>query len=412
MPEHFTLYRGTGYQGAFPDIVRLADGGLLTVFRQAPARPGHGDPAHRRDEKLRHFHLDPESRIVAVRSGDDGASWSVPVVIDTSDGSQDLNMPVATQLRSGEVIVLNHRWDIGKSGEQIAALNGSRFLRPMPFSEPFGSELFDSIYMYRSSDVGHTWSGPEPVTLPGFGFAAFVGKTAIVELADGAWMMPIYGTFQGEGVASYHVLRSRDGGRSWGEPTAVARDPHDSVGFYEPPILDLGGETLDSRVRGNDGGVDLGGGRLLTMMRTEDTDGHLFQASSSDGGWVWTGLRRSPIWGYPCHLLRLRSGRVLCSYGYRREPFGVRAVTSGDDGETWDMDNELVIRDDGLHHDLGYPASVQLGDGRILTVYYFHDADGVRYIGGSTYSESDVSPEPCRTWQGGFEARPYGNPDV
>ena len=374
MLEHFTLFRGADYQSAFPDIVRLANGDLLTVFRQAPARPGHGDPTHSRDEKLRHYHLDPDSRIVASHSEDDGATWSEPAVIDSSDGSQDLNMPVVTQLRSGELVLLNHRWDLGKSGEQIASLNGSRFLRPMQPDKAFGSELFDSMYMFRSSDGGHTWSEPEPVALPGFGFGAFVGKTAIVELDDGTWLMPIYGTFQGESVASYHALRSRDGGCSWGEPTAVARDPHDRNGFYEPPVFDLGG------------------GRLLTMMRTVDTDGYLFQASSSNDGWIWTGLRRSPIWGYPCHLLKLDSGRVLCAYGYRREPFGVRAVTSGDDGETWDMDGELVIRDDGLHYDLGYPASVQLGDGRILTVYYFHDAEGVRYIGGSTYSESDVAP--------------------
>ena len=374
MPEHFTLFRGTDYQSAFPDIVRLANGDLLTLFRQAPARPGHGDPAHKRDEALRHYHLDPGSRIVAVRSDDDGATWSEPAVMDSSDGSQDLNMPVVTQLRSGELIALNHRWDLGKSSEQIAALNGSRFLRPMLPRKTFGSELFDSIYIFRSSDGGHTWSDAQPVTLPGFGFAALVGKTAIVELDDGTWLMPIYGTFQGENVASYHILRSSDGGRSWGEPTAVARDPHDRTGFYEPPVLDLGG------------------GRLLTMMRTLDTDGFLYQASSSDRGRIWTGLRRSSIWGFPCHLLRLASGRLLCSYGYRREPFGVRAVTSSDDGETWDMDNELVIRDDGLHYDLGYPASVQLGDGRILTVYYFHDDAGVRYIGGSTYSESDLAP--------------------
>ena len=91
--------------------------------------------------------------------------------------------------------------------------------------------------------------------------------------------------------------------------------------------------------------------------------------------------------GPPAQLLRLRSGRILCSYGYRREPFGVRAVLSEDDGETWDMDNEIVIREDGLHRDLGYAASVQLNDDRILTVYYFHTDDGVRYIGGSVYSE-------------------------
>ena len=96
------------------------------------------------------------------------------------------------------------------------------------------------------------------------------------------------------------------------------------------------------------------------------------------------------MWGYPCHLLRLSSGRILCTYGYRREPFGVRAAVSEDEGETWDMDHEIVIRDDGLHRDLGYPASIQLQDGRILSVYYFHGEDGVRYIGGSVYREEDA----------------------
>jgi len=40
-----------------------------------------------------------------------------------------------------------------------------------------------------------------------------------------------------------------------------------------------------------------------------------------------------------------------------------------------------------MHGDLGYPASVKLEDARILTVYYFHDADGVRFIAGTVYAE-------------------------
>ena len=54
------------------------------------------------------------------------------------------------------------------------------------------------------------------------------------------------------------------------------------------------------------------------------------------------------------------------------------------------MRHEIVIRDDGLHGDLGYPASIQLGDDRILSVYYFHGEDGVRYIGGTIHREEDA----------------------
>jgi hypothetical protein len=50
------------------------------------------------------------------------------------------------------------------------------------------------------------------------------------------------------------------------------------------------------------------------------------------------------------------------------------------------MGREVVIRDDGLHRDLGYPASIRLNDGRILTVYYFHGQDGIRYIVGGIWS--------------------------
>ena len=61
-------------------------------------------------------------------------------------------------------------------------------------------------------------------------------------------------------------------------------------------------------------------------------------------------------------------------------------MLSDDEGDTCDMGNEIVIRDDGLHWDLGYPASVQLQDGRVLTVYYSHGDDGICYISGRIYA--------------------------
>ena len=51
--------------------------------------------------------------------------------------------------------------------------------------------------------------------------------------------------------------------------------------------------------------------------------------------------------GYPNHLLKLRDGRILCTFGYRRKPMGVRALLSEDGGRTWDLDHEYVRRDNG-----------------------------------------------------------------
>ena len=38
---------------------------------------------------------------------------------------------------------------------------------------------------------------------------------------------------------------------------------------------------------------------------------------------------------------------------------------SADEGKTWSVD-----------HDLGYPATVELSDGSLLTIFYAHPAEG------------------------------------
>ena len=53
---------------------------------------------------------------------------------------------------------------------------------------------------------------------------------------------------------------------------------------------------------------------------------------------------------------------------------------SEDEGRTWDMENEVVLRDDGFGRDVGYPSSEQLDDGSILTVYYWYGEDNIRHV--------------------------------
>ena len=90
---------------------------------------------------------------------------------------------------------------------------------------------------------------------------------------------------------------------------------------------------------------------------------------SRDGGRTWTRMKPTPIQGYPPHLIRLNSGKVLTVYGRRIQAFGEYACLSDDQGRTWDVAHEIKLAGN-FNGDLGYPASVELPDGSILTVYY------------------------------------------
>ena len=107
------------------------------------------------------------------------------------------------------------------------------------------------------------------------------------------------------------------------------------------------------------------------------------------------------MWGYPADLRLLRNGNLLCTYGYRRKPYGIRACFSRDGGETWDTEHEVVLRDDALSGgtghgkgypgDLGYPRTVELDDGSFLTAYYITLDDGVTHLAATRWSP-DLSP--------------------
>ena len=56
------------------------------------------------------------------------------------------------------------------------------------------------------------------------------------------------------------------------------------------------------------------------------------------------------------------------SYGYRRKPFGNQARYSDDEGTTWSA--PLTLSDDGIGGDLGYPSTVELDDGSLLSIWY------------------------------------------
>jgi len=79
--------------------------------------------------------------------------------------------------------------------------------------------------------------------------------------------------------------------------------------------------------------------------------------------------------GAPAHLLKHSSGLLICTYGFRGDPmgsapFGIRVMFSRDGGETWSTSEDIYVNDFSL--DLGYPSTVELKDGSLLTVFYAH----------------------------------------
>lgn len=80
--------------------------------------------------------------------------------------------------------------------------------------------------------------------------------------------------------------------------------------------------------------------------------------------------------GWPT-IARTSKGELIVTFSGDRDahvcPWGkTQMVRSRDNGKTWDLKHEITLADapDG---DLGYPASTQLSDGSILTIYYQKD---------------------------------------
>ena len=152
--------------------------------------------------------------------------------------------------------------------------------------------------------------------------------------------------------------------------------------------------------------LQLNDGRLVCFMRTHVNPSgdarNMVMTVSEDEGFSWTPPRWTNIWGYPPELIPLQDGRYLMVYGYRRPPYGVRAILS-EDGTTWDVKNEFIIREGGVpgrsvsekpgssrmspasgrygggdidwenpgvYQHIGYPSVVQVPDGTIVCSFH------------------------------------------
>ena len=329
--SHQTIYHDDEYYSAWPALIRAGNGDLLLSFTRTRQ------------------HLSPSGTLVAVRSSDNGATWSEPVIVrDTLIDDRENGMTV---LPDGRIVM--HIWSTHWKAEKYRNLAPGSY--PQEILDAWIKQVDDPAYIAAenlqggwtiiSSDHGHTWSEPQrgPDSVHG-GIALQNGSLLIAAYRDTPDHAAIYGTPDPE--------------QPWTKLADIKCPLTETHRFGEPHI------------------TQLPSGRVVVMCRFttrayDDTlnDMTLWQTYSDDNGHNWSAPERTSMLGFPPHLTVLADGRTVCTYGRRTAPFGERACISND-GTTWDIANEIILRDDNEGYDLGYPASIETTPGEILSVYY------------------------------------------
>lgn len=325
---------------AWPSIVRMDDGTLIAGA-----------------SGFRHKHICPWGVTALFTSRDDGRTWSEPFIIhDSPLDDRDVGLVcLNNRIVMATWFTLDPRqfrdsfekWPDGEMKDRMRARLSA--LTDASVREHSGS------WTRVSFDGGKTWSEPRraPVSSPHGpillqnGTLLYLGKQFPGDMSR-PW---------GQVAAAV----SLDYGMHWKEIGVVPLPEGMTVeNVHEPHVY----QAED--------------GRLVGVIRQQEMHGYadlkIYQTESLDGGKTWSVPVLTEALGAPPHLVRHSSGTLIMTYGCRRAPYGQRVMLSKDDGRSWYAD--LAIRDDAPNDDLGYPATVELGDQSLMTVYYQQIEEG------------------------------------
>lgn len=302
-------------------------------------------------------HICPFGKTVMYISKDEGKTWTPPIIInDTYMDDRDAGilymgngrLLVTWFTHSAKAYESNWNESIEAMAEPVAhdavmgMIHGYQHLAPQ--------ERQSGSYIRLSEDYGVTWG--ETVYIP---VCAPHGPT---QCQDGS-LLYLGVQMYGEDRENYfhageaRLYRSQDGGFSW-----------DFCSKVEPPSWFPEGAWLDEPHV-----LELPGGRLIGAFRVEGPFS-LAITFSDDGGRTWSEVADIGVCGSPPHLLRHSSGALICTYARRDEINAQCAIVSYDEGLTWEEYYLLDDRASARGGDLGYPATVELDDGSLMTVYY------------------------------------------
>ncbi len=303
---------------AWPNLSVLPDGTIIaTVFNQ----PAHG-----------HYEGDVE----CWASQDEGLTWkyrSTPTQHEPY--TVRMNHAAGVNDNNGEFIVLCGGWDD---------------VRPRRNKNSNPLDMAISI----SNDGGETWERGGTIPPPVEGLSHHTPFGDIITADNGDLVVGTYvfdvrpddSEPKTEREGHVYAVRSSDGGKTWDHVAPVVKGTH-----VEAAMLHMGD------------GKWLAASRRFGVV---DLDIH----ASSDDGFTWqhvTLLDDIPRVS-AAHLLQLNDGRILLTYGNRNS--GEKSIeirVSSDEGKTWSVPQRIINLSE---KDLGYPAALELADGRIMVAYY------------------------------------------
>ncbi len=328
------------YHG-WPTVTRLRSGRLLVVCSGG-----------------REEHVCPFGRVDLLASDDDGASWSWPRTLldsDLDDRDSGILETAAGTLLVTTFTSLAYEPTLAAAAERQAwpADKLRRWQLAQQRLPAAARQAGLGQWMIRSTDGGRSWSAPYPSIVN--------SPHGPIQLTDGRLLYA--GKELWTGGRRVGVCESADDGASWRWLAEIPLRPGDAAEEYH---------ELHA--------VECASGRLVAQIRNHNpaNQHETLQTESDDGGRTWSVPHPIGVWGLPSHLLRLRDGRLLMTYGHRRPPLGNQARLSTDEGRTWS--EPILVSTDGHSGDLGYPSTAELADGTLLTVWYEQMMDNPRAV--------------------------------
>jgi len=369
--EHGIVYRNDREFCGWPFICGFwtnAAGQHLVAFQKKPA--AYADPADvHHDEVAR---VGPQ--IVVLRSRAGGSHWDAAGMqtLYQLGGNHDEHY-------AGAPPDYAHEAPLDFTDPDVLVASGATpdYFRPA-----------SRAWIRVSTDGGATWR--PPILVPRVGWPSLSGHASAVVRPDGTSLVFMTAVTDAGWKRRPVVYASVNRGATWAFLAAMTPEADDGAATSDrsKPLRFAAHRYFYPR------GLVLPDGRILASLRCQrDPTSVLWTeiVASGDGGRTWDFLSRVNDWGAPGDLVRLRDGRIVCVYGYRLPPFGVRARVSEDAGRTWGR--ELVLRDDGGSWDLGYPRAIEVEPGRVLAVYYMNRRDdpiqmngGVRHIAQTVFT--------------------------
>lgn len=334
---------------AWPSIIRTKDGKLLA-----------GSSGYRKR------HVCPYGTVVLTDSEDNGKTWG-PLRIALNTCLDDRDCGLLAFGESGVIVtsfnntVENQRMRAMKmqygidEAEQASTLAHLDTISPEEEAKVLGSVFTVSF------DNGKTFGElyKSPITNPHGPIEMRSGEI----LWCGAYMHPDYAHTEDEGIACYQ-LNPQSGEMLLRGEIAPLVEGEEKWQSHEPYMLELPSGKLICHIRAEG-------------ARADYKEFSMFQSVSYDTGKTWSQPKRilGKRGGAPAHLLQHSSGLLISTYTWREEPYEIRAIVSEDEGETW-SEPITVCDTKGITPDIGYPMSVELEKGEMLTVFYAHDAKG------------------------------------